>query len=158
MLMIHCNRPALSYDVHSLVKAFYPEKEVKVITPDSVLKDVAIAEAKPDMVVDIQDDKAKVVFYTLRGDSTEYTLPEPYEKNALKLFLYDALCDVTGKELPWGNLTGIRPTKIAMTLMNEGKTEAEVKAYMKDTHKVSDEKIALSIDIAKRENALLQTL
>ena len=158
MLMIHCNRPALSYDVHSLVKAFYPEKEVKVITPDSVLKDVAIAEAKPDMVVDIQDDKAEVIFYTLCGDSTEYTLPEPYEKNTLKLFLYDALCDVTGKELPWGNLTGIRPTKIAMTLMNEGKTEAEVKAYMKDTHKVSDEKIALSIDIAKRENALLQTL
>lgn len=28
---------------------------------------------------------------------------------------------MTGKELPWGNLTGIRPTKIAMGLLEEGK-------------------------------------
>lgn len=33
-------------------------------------------------------------------------------KNALKRLLYTMLKDLTGEELPWGNLTGIRPTKI----------------------------------------------
>lgn len=64
----------------------------------------------------------------------------------------------TGKELPWGTLTGIRPTKIAMTKFQEGMTEEQIYHYMKDTYYTSDEKIALSIEIAKREKQLLSTI
>lgn len=60
---------------------------------------------------------------------------------------------MTGKELPWGNLTGIRPTKIAMGLLEEGKTEEEIAAALQKEHFVSTEKADLSVEIAKREKS-----
>lgn len=82
----------------------------------------------------------------------------PEYKNAFKRFFYRCLCEETGTTLPWGNLTGIRPTKIAMTMMEQGKSEAETADYLKTMHLVSEEKTALALDIAKREQEILSTL
>ena len=64
----------------------------------------------------------------------------------------------TGKQLPWGTLTGIRPTKIAMTKLAEGALPEEIFRYMKETYFTSDEKIRLSIEIAQRERQLLSAI
>ena len=39
--------------------------------------------------------------------------------------LYCLLSKLTKKELPWGTLTGIRPTKIARTMLMEGASDEE---------------------------------
>ena len=72
--------------------------------------------------------------------------------------LYRMLCVYTKRTLPWGNLTGIRPTKIPMKLLEEGKSREEIYRYMKDTYFASDEKIELATDIAERENAILKKI
>ena len=41
------------------------------------------------------------------------------EKNLLKSTLYEMLRDFAGHDLPWGNLTGIRPVKLAMDFLRE---------------------------------------
>ena len=79
-------------------------------------------------------------------------------KNTLKQNLYALLKEGTDRELPWGTLTGIRPTKIPMKLIEEGQTDAEIFRYMKETYFATDEKIQLSIDIAKRERELLSKI
>ncbi len=79
-------------------------------------------------------------------------------KKECKLSIYQDLCDYTGKTLPWGNLTGIRPTKLAMGMLAEGKEDAEIVAWLKAAHAVSDEKAQLSLDIARREKAILDRL
>lgn len=76
-------------------------------------------------------------------------------KNKIKQRLYALLVERTGRMLPWGSLTGIRPTKIALTRLDEGMAGDQIARYMKETYFASDEKIDLSIDIAKREKALL---
>ena len=73
-------------------------------------------------------------------------------KNRLKLALIEK---GTGKSLPWGTLSGIRPTKIAMKCIEDGMSDKETYDYLKETYLASDEKIDLSIGIAKREKALL---
>jgi oxygen-independent coproporphyrinogen-3 oxidase len=45
-----------------------------------------------------------------------------------------------------------------MKLLEEGKSEEETYRFMKETYLASDEKIRLSIDIAKRERALLSKI
>ena len=50
-------------------------------------------------------------------------------KNQIKRRLYVLLMEQTGKTLPWGTLTGIRPTKIAMTKLAEGDTPEQVFRY-----------------------------
>ena len=79
-------------------------------------------------------------------------------KNAVKKIIYTALNKKTGKELPWGSLTGIRPTRIAMNLLEKEKSEEEIADYMKKTYFVSNEKIALSTLIAKREREILKNI
>lgn len=79
-------------------------------------------------------------------------------KNQLKQGLYQILSGMTGKELPWGTLTGIRPTKIPMKLLEEGQSKETIRSYMKDTYFASDEKIELSIEIAERELDILKQI
>ncbi|MBQ9305679.1 coproporphyrinogen dehydrogenase HemZ, partial [Butyrivibrio sp.] len=55
-------------------------------------------------------------------------------------------------------LTGIRPTRIVMNLIEEGKSDSEIMDYMKDTYCVSDEKIELSLKIAHREKEILKCI
>ena len=50
-----------------------------------------------------------------------------------------------------GTLTGIRPTKIALTKLYDGWTDEQIETYMRETYFTSKEKIDLSIDVAVRE-------
>ena len=79
-------------------------------------------------------------------------------KNVFKRFLYTSLREETGVSLPWGNLTGIRPTKIAMTMMEQGKSDDEIMTFLQNGHLVSKGKAELSIEIAAREKQILDTL
>ena len=78
--------------------------------------------------------------------------------NVIKKMFYLMLAARTGKEMPWGSLTGIRPTKIALTRLEEGWKEEEIHSFMKKNYLASDEKIDLSIEIAAREKMLLEPL
>lgn len=79
-------------------------------------------------------------------------------KNVVKKMFYQMLMERTGTGLPWGSLTGIRPTKIALTRLEEGWDEDAIRSFMKETYMASDEKINLSIEIAAREKKLLEPL
>ena len=79
-------------------------------------------------------------------------------KNKLKQVLYKLLVQETGQALPWGNLTGIRPTKIAMGLIESGMSNAQTAEYMRNTYFTSNEKTALAIAIANRERDILKDI
>ncbi len=59
---------------------------------------------------------------------------------------------------PWGLLTGIRPVKIAMKLLFEGKTDEEVVKYFKNEYETTDEKAALALSIAKVEKPIIDSM
>lgn len=80
------------------------------------------------------------------------------KKNTLKQILYKLLVQETGQTLPWGNLTGIRPVKIAMGLIEEGMTNAQAADFMRKTYFTSNEKTALAIAIANRERDILKDI
>lgn len=62
------------------------------------------------------------------------------------------------KDLPWGILTGIRPVKIVTGLMEKGQDESYIRDYLKKTYSVSEEKIDLSLHIAKNELNILKDI
>ncbi len=160
MLAVKLNLANYEYDVHSLVKAFYPEETVKVLTPETKdeTAEAVLEEAGSALLeITLMEKGANI---TCAGNLHEWNYVERDErfKDGFKKFLYRVLCKETGKELPWGNLTGIRPTKIAYGMLEEGKTDKEISAFLKESHYVSDEKIDLSIDIAKRERELLSDI
>lgn len=80
---------------------------------------------------------------------------EKVGKEDFKACLYGILSRFTGRQLPWGMLTGIRPTKIALSLLEEGQSRQEIREHYSRRYFVSDEKAALAVEIAERERRLL---
>lgn len=79
-------------------------------------------------------------------------------KDNLKYALYKVLVELTGRTLPWGNLTGIRPVKLVMGMLEEGKKNTEIAAEMRERYLVSPQKTALAITIANREREILKNI
>lgn len=163
MFLIKLNKAQYEYDIHSLVKAFYPEEEVRVLTPESVVKDKRIWEYPARMQIVFGEETVEIQSSNGSLTAEEYTRQftdngKTNYKNAFKRFFYEILQKETGISLPWGNLIGIRPTKIAMAMLEAGKKDEEIAAFLKQEHFVSDEKAALGIEIARRENKILQSL
>ncbi len=138
MQIIYIKEDKFQYDIHSLFKAFYPQEEVRVLIGEK--------GDNPDKEKDIsaQDE---ISFIDVNKS-----------KNELKKEIYLLLSEKTGKVLPWGDLTGIRPTRIAMNLIDEGMSDDEIAEYMKGTYLVSNEKTSLAIDIARREKEILKDI
>ena len=70
--------------------------------------------------------------------------------------LYLRLEAETGRSLPWGMLTGVRPTKLAMGKVKEKMGPEAFAKWFYETRFVSREKALLAYEIASREEALLQ--
>ena len=172
MIVVVLNEDRYAYDIHSLVKAFYPEQEVKVFTEGE--KDLRSDAGLPAFFVRFAQDAIEAGFRReTAAPGGEGAAPEEREaqtarrivlsdpsdriavKNELKRLLYGLLSEETKKQLPWGTLTGIRPTKIAMQLLEQGKTPEETQNYMENTYLASEEKADLSVDIALREQEIL---
>ena len=80
-------------------------------------------------------------------------------KNVIKKLFYQMLVERTGHELPWGSLTGIRPTKIVLSRLEDaGWKEDDIRRFMKETYMTGDEKIDLSVEIAAREKRLMESI
>ncbi len=161
MIAVQLNRADFEYDIHSLVKAFFPSEEVSVGTAAKETKE----EISFHIVTDYLEDAIDIRFLPGKKTAGKQTLRQVIEvdfsnrketKNRLKRAYYQMLCEYTGRTLPWGSLTGIRPVRIPLTFLEEGKDEAFIRRYMKETYLASEEKISLSIDVAKRELALLR--
>ena len=135
MQVVYIKEDKFQYDIHSLYKAFYPDEDVRVIVGEK--------GCVPEKETDISPDDG-ISFIDVNRD-----------KNDLKRSIYKDLSAKTGKLLPWGDLTGIRPTRIAMNLIDEGMSDKEIHDYMRDTYLVSKEKADLAIDIARREKRIL---
>ena len=161
MILAKLSKPEFEYDIHSLIKAFFPEENVSVTAEEKHYDEPASWMFRMDYREDGiavewrkngEEEPAGQAF--IAADFTE----RKEAKNQLKQGLYQILSGMTGKELPWGTLTGIRPTKIPMKLLEEGQSKETIRSYMKDTYFASDEKIELSIEIAERELDILKQI
>ena len=125
------------YDVRGLLTSFFPGSEpVK-------LPEIPDAESALDY-----EFIYRVPNFPGLKDKTE-------RKNAVKRAVYRELSGLTGKTLPWGTLTGIRPTKLVMKQLEEGASEDEIRRFMRETYLISEEKLGLALQIAENERKIL---
>ena len=153
MLGILLNDASYEQDIRELLMAFYPgesfaheEKEdVAFYIEGTYEEEGGTFSLKIRDHGCLQDEKTFAVQYENRLDT----------KTAIKRELYGMLSKRTKKTLPWGTLTGIRPTKIALTRLDQGWKEEDIRSFMENVYLTSEEKIDLSVEIAKRERELL---
>ena len=158
MIAVKINISQFEYDIHSLVQAFYPGKDVVVSAGDftepfELMIDVSFGEDGIRAKV-IEDGQEKTSLQFPLGDDRQRSAV----RNVVKTLLYRMLSSYTGKELPWGDLTGIRPTKIPMDLLEQGWDNVRIARHMREKYFVSPSRSALAITIANREKALLESV
>ena len=180
-ILIDLKRVDFEYDIWTLVREFCPHTEVLVNSTEKlaendyieyvvkvvfdevnskVLASVLAPEASDTCkCTDLEDCQSRMHDKFSNEGIADY-LDRKSVKNEAKRLVYDVMKQQTGKDLPWGTLTGIRPTKIPMSLYERKKplTDDAVYDYMKNNYYVSDEKIDLSRDIAKREIRILRNI
>ena len=167
------------HDIYELIRAFYPESEITSF--------YQIEEHNSDLFFQIEkQDESCMIRYKnaehtgvtsaefIEGQSSDALIscgdesdPEykaaahairKERKDLVKTALYKVLVKLTGRTLPWGNLTGIRPAKLAMGLIEDGMSNVEAANEMRDRYMVSPEKTALAISIANREREILKDI
>lgn len=79
-------------------------------------------------------------------------------RNRVAREVYRVLSEETGHGLPWGILTGVRPTKLVYELLEEGRSEEEIGSILRKEYLISEQKLATSLTIAKRELSLLREM
>ncbi len=144
MIQITVSSEMYAYDMYHITKAFCPgvQIEQKVNKEQTNLVEIKIEEnilvISEEEIAGIEDRKLK--------------------KRRVNICLYKWLKKVTGKELAWGIMTGVRPTKPIMTLMEQGFSDEETASWMQENYQITAEKAKLGIEVAKKEKSLLDQL
>ncbi len=185
MIRLHLTSEDFEQDIRPLYKSFFPKEELMVSFgggPESVLAggtDGMTADAEG---TDNDDASAASGRYLLAGDWREegFTLSlyrdgdlscavQKEEKKVpftgrkkfrdeVKRAVYRMLSRETGKELPWGTLTGVRPVKQVLERLETGEEPESIDAFLQEEYYCSKEKRDLSLAVAKKEKELLTAI
>lgn len=153
MIALHMNRPDYENDIRALLMAFfYGEKIVLDGVEWTQHLDISFMENKA--AARLTDRAHRECAGETDCDFSDYK----ETRNRLKMMVYGVLSAYTGKTLPWGTLTGIRPTKLPMEMLSKGADKAEAIRYLQETYLVSDEKADLCVEVAGNEAAILKDI
>lgn len=183
-IAVQMNDSGFEYDVRSLLRAFFAGADVVFLRlpddeldetivvdsdvdsqlPDSVRNDTDLQmlndagnDGGADLVIRISEGLISLVW---RGGEEKNVSVAGMEragvKNALKRLIYDTLSVDVGRELPWGTLTGIRPTKLVLKKVREGNSFAEIEEFMRENYRALKEKTELAYQVAVREERIIR--
>ncbi len=173
MILLEINDAEQENDSRVMLKAFFPEAKIVTSVPEGHEEEaelfVQVRVIKHQMTHTENDDCDRFIrIYFHRDASKDH---EEYEdersetasgkketRNCFKRMMYDMLSALTGRELPWGTLTGVRPTKIVYGLLEENKDKQEIIDYLKKEYYVSTRKGKLAIKVAENEKRLLEKI
>ena len=144
MIRIQVNSEMFAYDMYHIIKAFYPGVAIE-----------QTLEEAGKQAVKIQIDHHKM---EIADEELMHLQERKIRKNYVNIRVYEWLSQITGRELSWGIMTGVRPTKPMMQLIEEGMSDEEVTAWMQEHYCITDEKAKLGIAVAKKEKELLEQL
>ncbi len=137
-------------DLNETVRSFYPYAELSDDGEDIKLCQVLDGEYLKSRV----EIFGKISERQDKFQETDEIFVKRYKKRYLKLALYEALSDLFQVNLPWGSLTGIRPTKLAYDLQNQG--VEPISSLVNDFY-VTDTRAKLVNDIMTTQKGIYST-
>lgn len=149
-------------EAYELIKLFIPENEFVFCIPEkSSGKDTVLScniekdGHKNSITVDLNRDNQSLYHNAMEVYANENELPWAL-KTPVKTLIYEALNGYTGKKLPWGILTGIRPVKIVHGLLDKGISISDIRNTLKDYYRISGPKTDLMIEVAQNNREYLE--
>ncbi len=149
-MKIFCQNSDVEKDMQDLVNLFYDEEDC----PFSVEHFSSLDENKltSKIIIDGKEDVEEFVL-----DEKNELLRKSLAKRHFKNHLYDVLSKISGKTLPWGSLTGVRPAKFARDLVERGEIKPHLipEVLVRDYH-VSNEKAKLVVQVLQNQKCIIK--
>lgn len=123
-------------DSVALIRSFYPRTEVALAGLEQLKPEDMLIAPEP---VPVNSDKKQA-------------------HQCFKKKLYLLLKEKTGLDLPWGFLTGVRPSKLAVQMLEKNASDSEIIDFFVKGHLVCRPKAELALRIAKKELKLLKDI
>ncbi|MBQ6878404.1 MAG: coproporphyrinogen dehydrogenase HemZ [Oscillospiraceae bacterium] len=135
------------YEAEALCRMFLRGRELKIFEGTDIPEDdfiytgVFSDEISVRIKMDGKDLSAKAETTEGKAAKMEY-------------LLYEILSEITGLLPKWGTLTGIRPVKLALQMMDGGLSAEDVRKKFRKERLVSEEKLDLLLSTAEHERAI----
>lgn len=141
MIKVKLNDNKFNYDVYQMINLFFLFPEIKFV------------EENYDFKIEVKEN---VVGIERESESFQYIVNKSYKlKDEVKKAVFLYFSKHTTRELPWGTLIGIRPSKRALELLQEGRSDDAIIAEFKEKHVARKDKARLCIDVAKFERNIV---
>lgn len=142
------NTTCIESDVRDMIYAFYFGEKIKVVADTSDQFDLYLkVKVTGDQVAfSLIQDEQVIMEESCTGIS----------RDPVKTALYRLFHRATGKDLPWGTLTGVRPTKIALEKIEQGKGPAEIIEHFQTTYHCTRQKAEICTKVAEYEYEILK--
>jgi oxygen-independent coproporphyrinogen-3 oxidase len=153
MITINTNNEKLLDELNLVVKLFYTTEEIDE-------KDIEFNIEQSVDGLDIYTKCTNSLTDTIieRNDTIkDIKFPDRYTKRYAKLAIFECLQSFfPNKVLPWGSLTGIRPTKLYYELIKECGSPSKAMDELVDTFKVTLPKAQLVREIIKNQKHIIK--
>lgn len=140
---IKLNDYTYRYDIYHIFNIYYN------------LKKINFSNESGDFKINVDEEKITYEYLDRYAEEKFNNYEKP--KETIKKLLFRELKTLTGDNYPWGTLIGIRPSKIALLHLKEGKTEEEIQDIFYQKHYTDKEKSQICIDVAKVEEKYVNT-
>lgn len=178
MIRLHLTNEAFTQDIRPLLKSFFPKEELTVSfeeEPGEASGKASVGKQNGCMTADSgrylltgdwQEEGFTLSLYRdgdmslpVQQESRTVALSERKKyRDEVKRAVYRMLSAETGKELPWGTLTGVRPVKQVLERLEAGESAESIAAFLKEEYYCSKEKRVLSLVVAAKEKELLEQM
>lgn len=154
------------YDLRALLKAFYPSRQTMFITEKALVDNQSLLI---ESILSQGEKQAKAIV-TEKGqilaeseiDISNIDIENEDNKRILKLgvkqSIFILLSKISPSLMPWGVLTGIRPTKIVHELIDRNIEKSKILGILIKQYKLDKEKAELITDIALEERKYIYPL
>ncbi len=169
MIFIYLEGHDYRYEVNELVKVFYFNKDIRFIDNKALVDNQSLL-----IVSTLSDTTGKVSVNTMIFSNSEVVSSNSIDdiseidiidnnyvkiaKLAVKQSIFDALSKINSIKVPWGVLTGIRPTKIVHDLLDRGVEKTDIMNILVKEYKLKEDKAKLTLDIAVVEKKVTDSV
>ena len=169
MIYLYQNKREYDYDVRAIALAFFEREKIVELSRDEWKEQLSggQGEGSPDgqllfLKIDFGFKEVQGLLRDLSGREARESVQCDYEdhgscRNDVSRFLYRLFSSYTGRTLPWGMLTGIRPTKIVMKWLREGMEDDAITDCFRKTYLADEQKASLCLRVARKESGILMS-
>lgn len=154
-MKIECKSADFENDLQDLVNLFYDEEDCPFSIEHTFERSGNALSST--FFVGSGDERKKYEKTFVLKPNLDTLLEKSLTKRFFKNQLYEILSAITKKSLPWGSLTGVRPTKFARDLVERGEVKPHLisETLVRDYH-VSGEKARLVTQILQNQKCVIK--